>query len=140
MAFKYLTVDLTKGNVKDKAIRLSKIVYRLSRPNPNPKDDTTELWGRIKHPTKQLGAMMFESTYEIPIKLKDRNGNWLTGAIDAYREIANILGYTEQQAKNFVQSRDSFVFEDLLPNNLPNGVDILFESDMFLDGWFDIDL
>lgn len=141
MAKKGLIVDLTKPALVEAALKLSRFCMRASQAESYENNTTKFYFQRVQHPTDQLGAIIYDDALQIPIaNLKDEDGNWRTKVIAAIQDLIDTLGYTENQAKNFLQNNSSFTFEQIVTPKLPiNGVEIKDYATMEAEGWFPIE-
>lgn len=140
MEFKYLVADLDNDNVKEKVKLFSRLVYKLGSLNPKARDTTTHRWPRHKHPTLNLGAMSFEPDYIIKFRLKRSDGTFSAKAIAAIEEFITIwypkaTATKKTQMRNFVKNNDGAKVEQMLPNNLEDGIEFKTHSEM--EGWFE---
>jgi len=141
---KYLQIDLTNNNVKEKANKLSRLLWKLTKPHYLSTDHTTHYFGRIKHPTLELGALEYDELEIIPFNLY-KDGDFRPRSVVIIEEIIDLLypkpitsDAKRQQIRNFVKNNPGATVEQILPNTLPNGVEIKTRSQMENDGWFDI--
>lgn len=136
---KALIINKDSDIVKDKAIKLAANLLKLSQAEnyDNPKY-SKYVFPVIHHPTLNYAAMIYDDR-DILIRLKDADGNYSSKAVGAISQLANILGFTYQQAKNYCENNDSFKLDQilsaspLLPH--PDAFTKTFEE-MDVDGWF----
>ena len=139
--YKYLTGDLSNDTVKEKVKLFSRLVYKLSRPNPDPKDVTTHRWPTYKHPTLALGAMAYDPNYIIPFRLKSPDGTFNAKAIAIIEEIValwypNATVAKKAAIRSFVKNNEGATVEQMLPNTLEDGIEIKTQAEIEADDWF----
>lgn len=140
VSYKYLVADLDNDSVKEKVKLFARLVYKLGMPNPKAKDITTHRWPRYKHPTLKLGAMAFEPNYIIKFRLKRPDGTFSVKAIAAIEEFItiwypNVTASKKTQMRNYVKNNAGAKVEQMLPNNLENGLE--FKTQLEIDKWFE---
>lgn len=139
---KAIVIPLDNNNLKEVGNTLSKLLWQLVRPDYLESDVTTHLFGRIKHPTLNLGAMLFDENYQIPFRLKDSQGVELTRVVSILQSLVDLLYPNASQTqidniKSFIRNNDSATVEQILPNNLPASVQLLTMAELIANGWFD---
>lgn len=141
---KYLQIDLTNNNVKDKAKQFSRLLWKLNRPHYVSEDTTLYLFRRIKHPSLELGALVFNETMIVKFNLYKDNGDFRPRSVEIIEELIDLLypkpqtsDAKREQIRNYVKNNEGATVEQILPNTLPNGMKMLTEQEAQANGWFE---
>lgn len=138
---KGLIVPLDNNNLKAKANKFSRLLLKLRKPHFVETDTTTHYFDRVKHPTLNLGAMLFDEAHIVPFRLRDEQGDYRPRSLAIIEELVDLL-YTnatdakKDQIRNYVKNNSGATVEQILPNTLPSGVEIKTYTEMTTDGWF----
>jgi hypothetical protein len=135
--YKGLIIDLSRPALVEAALKLSRFCMKVLQAEDYDTNTTKYYYSRKTHPSQNLGAVIYDSTEQIPIQnLKDGQGNWRPKAVEAVQDIVDVLGYTNAQARNFLENNTHFTFEQIVAPKLPiTGVSILTEAEMLANGW-----
>lgn len=146
---KFLIVPLDNNNLKEKAREFSELLHKLRCPHRDARYDTKHIWGVYKHPTLALGAMEYDTVYEVPLLTADSRGvEWdhqislIEDLIDLRYGMDNLTTTQKNTIRNFVKNNDSATVEQILDIDnsrgwgaLPAQIQFLNTQEMIDNGW-----
>lgn len=114
---RYLITDQTHATTLRDVMRA---LYRMARRD-QPNDPIVSMnWDTIyKHPTEQKWALEYDETRGYPIDLT-KEAQTIVDLL-----YPNASNAKKQQIRDFINNNDTATMEQILPNNLPSGVEIV---------------
>ena len=117
---------------EQRAIAISRELFRIQRPINQQNDATLYLFGWIKHPTKDSG---YVDTVNIALEIDTNQviyvhpDNDLTNLISLFPELSQA---EKDGLAAFIESQQMFFFKYIIPSD----VNIFTEAEMKQSGWF----
>lgn len=111
---------------------LSKELWKLARPNPNPKDVTTHLFGTVTHPVDGRVALQIDLAHQLSLgdTIRPNNLAKLNGLLNKIAPGASSRLANETKDKG---KRAAVKIQNILPE-----ITYLTREEMEADGWFAI--
>lgn len=116
---------------EERAISISKELFRIQKPINQQNDATLYLFGLIKHPTKDsnyidiVNTALQIDTNQVIYVHPDNN---LTNLISLFPELSQV---EKDGLTAFIESQKMFLFKYIIPNN----VKVFTEAEMKAAGW-----